>query len=224
MNKLMISTAIAGILALAAPALAQDRGDRGGRDRSQAAQPAQPAAPQQAPAQGNRPQDNGRYGRGSGPAPAAQNTPAPAPAAAATAPNNDRRAQGNDNRGNDRRDFGNNNNNRNFGNNNNRGPTFGNNNRGARQDFSAFHRNFTAPRRFHTVTYRRPSGWYSHRWTFGEMLPSLFWAPQYWLNDYDYYGLAPPPPGTVWVRDGDDALLIDRYTGEIIQVDYSVFF
>ena len=34
----------------------------------------------------------------------------------------------------------------------------------------------------------------------------------------------PPPPGTVWVRYGRDALLIDRYTGEVIQVEYSVFY
>jgi hypothetical protein len=34
----------------------------------------------------------------------------------------------------------------------------------------------------------------------------------------------PPPPGTVWVRDNTDALLIDRYTGEVIEVDYNVFY
>ena len=33
----------------------------------------------------------------------------------------------------------------------------------------------------------------------------------------------PPMPGTVWVRYGDDALLIDRYTGEVIQVAYGIF-
>jgi Ni/Co efflux regulator RcnB len=30
-------------------------------------------------------------------------------------------------------------------------------------------------------------------------------------------------PGTVWVRYGDDALLIDQYTGEVIQVAYGIF-
>ena len=34
----------------------------------------------------------------------------------------------------------------------------------------------------------------------------------------------PPPPDAVWVRYGDDALLIDRYTGEVIQVEYGVFY
>ena len=64
---------------------------------------------------------------------------------------------------------------------------------------------------------RRPiagrTGWYAQRWTYGQILPSLFWAQDYWLNDYNDFGLVPPPPGTVWVRDGNDALLIDQQSG-----------
>jgi Ni/Co efflux regulator RcnB len=98
-------------------------------------------------------------------------------------------------------------------------------NRGGRQDFSSYHRNFSAPQHYHAPSsYRRPRGWYARRWTFGEILPSLFWAQDYWLNDYNDFGLMSPPPGTVWVRDGEDALLIDRDSGEIIQVEYSVFY
>jgi Ni/Co efflux regulator RcnB len=58
---------------------------------------------------------------------------------------------------------------------------------------------------------------------FGEFLPVSFWAPSYWLNDYMAYALAPPPYGAVWVRVGDDALLVDRVSGEIITVEYGVF-
>jgi Ni/Co efflux regulator RcnB len=93
-----------------------------------------------------------------------------------------------------------------------------------RRDFSQWHRNFNAPRRFQAPAYRRPSGWYAHRWTFGEILPALFWARDYWLTDYYDFGLMPPPPGTVWVRYGQDALLIDEYSGEVIQVEYGVFY
>jgi Ni/Co efflux regulator RcnB len=160
-------------------------------------------------------------------------------------PENDRRALGNDqrgpdNRGPDNRDFGNrgpdnrgpgNNDRRAFGN-DRRGPDnndrriFGNDRGGpdSRRDFGAFQRNFNAPRRFRAQVYNRPRGWYPHRWTYGEILPSLFWAPDYWLTDYYDYGLEPPPPGTVWVRDGSDALLIDRFSGQIIQVAYGVFY
>jgi hypothetical protein len=33
-----------------------------------------------------------------------------------------------------------------------------------------------------------------------------------------------PPPGTVWVRYGSDAVLIDRDTGEVIRVVYNIFY
>ena len=98
---------------------------------------------------------------------------------------------------------------------------------GGRHDFRGFgdfHQNFNAPRHFHAGAYRRPPGWYPHRWVFGEFLPSAFWARDYWLMDYVDFGLPPPPYGAVWVRYGDDALLIDEDTGEIITVEYGVFY
>jgi len=96
-----------------------------------------------------------------------------------------------------------------------------------RHDFSNFrdyHRNFRASRRFRGPDYRRPSGWYDHRWTFGEFLPSAFWARDYWLSDYGAYDLPPPPYGAMWVRVGNDALLVDRDSGEVITVQYDVFY
>lgn len=95
------------------------------------------------------------------------------------------------------------------------------------RDFSNFryyHQNMRADRRFRGPAYHRPPGWYYQRWSFGQILPSIFWGQQYWLSDFDDYDLPPPPPGTVWVRYGDDALLIDRYSGEIITVQYGVFY
>ena len=91
-------------------------------------------------------------------------------------------------------------------------------------NFGALHRNFTAPRRFHAGAYHRPHGYYAHRWSFGERLPTAFFVRNYWIDDFYDYGLMDPPPGTVWVRYGDDALLVDEYTGEVIQVEYNVFF
>jgi Ni/Co efflux regulator RcnB len=98
---------------------------------------------------------------------------------------------------------------------------------GPRHDFSGFrdyHRDFNASRRFNAPGYRRPAGWYEHRWSFGELLPSAFWARDYWLDDFQAYDLPPPPYGAVWVRVGNDALLVDEDTGEIITVAYSVFY
>jgi Ni/Co efflux regulator RcnB len=90
--------------------------------------------------------------------------------------------------------------------------------------FNSMRRVFNAPRRFRLGTYRRPSGWYYHRWTFGEFLPAFFFTSNYWILDWGNFYLDPPPPGTVWVRVGDDALLIDRYTGEVIEVVYGIFY
>lgn len=103
----------------------------------------------------------------------------------------------------------------------------GNERRGERRDFSGvrnFHQNFRAERRFRAAPYRQPRGFYVHRWSWGETLPSLFWARPYWILDFEDYDLPPPPFGAVWVRVGDDALLIDQYDGMIIEVDYGVFY
>jgi Ni/Co efflux regulator RcnB len=96
-------------------------------------------------------------------------------------------------------------------------------NRGA-GDRRGFGQDFRSQRRYQFGQYQRPSGWYAHSWRNGEILPSLFWAQNYWLNDYWMFGLSPPPYGYVWVRNGPDALLIDRTTGAIVEVIDGVFY
>lgn len=91
-------------------------------------------------------------------------------------------------------------------------------------DRRGFGNSFDAGRRFHGGAYHRPPGWYPHRWIIGDILPALFWAQDFWLTDYWIYDLSPPPYGYVWVRDGTDALLIDRQTGEVVEVIYGVFY
>ena len=222
MTRLLISTAVAGLLALGGTARAQGD-DHRGRDagHDQAARPAPQAAPAAAARPDNRGHMDQRPGAPAQAAPAAApvsragirghgpgNTPAPANAMRGPAPNNATR-------GPDNRSAG--------PSNAIRGPAPGN--RGARPNYSSYQRNFSAPHHYRAPSsYRRPNGWYAQRWTYGQILPSLFWAQDYWLSNYYDYGLMPPPPGTVWVRDGDDALLIDRDSGEIIQVEYSVFY
>jgi len=91
-------------------------------------------------------------------------------------------------------------------------------------DFGKFHRNIQAARHYHLPVYTRPQGWYVHRWVYGDRLPPAFFARNYWLGDWAMFGLMPPPDGCVWVRVGDDALLIDEYDGEVIQVVYGLFY
>jgi Ni/Co efflux regulator RcnB len=90
-------------------------------------------------------------------------------------------------------------------------------------DRQTYQRNFTASRQFHWHNYNRPNGWYYQRWTYGEIFPRIFWAEDYWLTDYWMFDLPIPPYGYVWVRYGDDALLIDRYNGEVLEVEYGLF-
>lgn len=85
--------------------------------------------------------------------------------------------------------------------------------------------NIRAPHRFHAPrAYVRPTGWYSHRWVYGERLPRAFFAPDYFILDFAAFGLISPWDGYEWVRYGDDALLIDVETGEVIRVEYDVFY
>jgi Ni/Co efflux regulator RcnB len=91
-------------------------------------------------------------------------------------------------------------------------------------DVRALRRNFTAPRRFHHGAYIRPAGWYPHRWVYGERLPAAWYGRSYWIVNFSLFGLAYPPDGYEWIRVGDDALLVDIYTGEVIRVEYAVFF
>jgi Ni/Co efflux regulator RcnB len=93
-----------------------------------------------------------------------------------------------------------------------------------RPDYSKWRRAVTSPRRFHIGTYHAPRGYHYRRWNYGQFLPSAYWARSFWLSNFVAYGLFAPPPDAVWVRYGPDALLIDRYTGEIISVQYNVFY
>jgi Ni/Co efflux regulator RcnB len=91
-------------------------------------------------------------------------------------------------------------------------------------DRRAYQRNAYAHRKFRHGVYHRPPGWYYRRWSYGQILPFIFFSQNYWLNDWYYYDLPAPPYGYEWVRYGDDAILVDVRTGMILQVMYGVFY
>jgi len=84
--------------------------------------------------------------------------------------------------------------------------------------------NWTASRRYHNGAYVPPSGWYYRRWAYGQTFPPRFWTRNYWITSWADFGLMVPPFGYQWVRYGSDALLIDTGTGQILQVQYGVFY
>jgi Ni/Co efflux regulator RcnB len=96
--------------------------------------------------------------------------------------------------------------------------------RPSRAQIGRLRKNITAVHRFHAGVYRAPPGFHYQRWGFGAFLPAVYFAPSFWISDWLAYDLFAPPYGYVWVRYGPDALLIDEYTGEIVQADYGVFY
>lgn len=92
-----------------------------------------------------------------------------------------------------------------------------------RYDPRYYPRQFHSPQRYRGYNYRPPPGFYSRSWVFGDILPRAWWTPDYRLNSWWDYGLPIPPIGYEWVRVGDDALLVDIYSGRVVQVAYDIF-
>ena len=97
------------------------------------------------------------------------------------------------------------------------------NNRPATVDRGAYQHNYQAARSYRIGPYRRPAGWVSRQWSYGQYLPRAFWASQYIIGDYWLFALEVPPAGYEWVRYGPDAILVNVATGQILQVKYGVF-
>jgi Ni/Co efflux regulator RcnB len=91
-------------------------------------------------------------------------------------------------------------------------------------DRNNYHKNITAERRFHWGVYRAPRGYEYRRWSYGERLPGIYFGQDYWITNYLNFGLPWAPDGCEWVRFGPDAILVDIDTGEILEVEYGVFY
>lgn len=68
-----------------------------------------------------------------------------------------------------------------------------------------------------------PPGFAPRRWTYGEVLPWTWWTPRYRIESWWNFGLPVPPVGFAWVRLGRDAVLVDLWTGRVVQVAFSLF-
>jgi hypothetical protein len=77
--------------------------------------------------------------------------------------------------------------------------------------------------RFHIGIYYDPFGWSYRPYQIGWRLWPGYYGRQYWINDPYQYRLPFAPAGTVWVRYWDDALLVDTWSGEVIDVIHNFF-
>jgi Ni/Co efflux regulator RcnB len=76
---------------------------------------------------------------------------------------------------------------------------------------------------FRAAPFYYPGGWGYRRWAVGQFLPGLFLTQGYFIGNWAAYSLGPPPPGLQWVRYGPDALLVNVYTGQVVDTVYGVF-
>jgi len=77
---------------------------------------------------------------------------------------------------------------------------------------------------FHIGPYYSPYRSYGYnRFDIGFFLEPLFFSRNYWIGDPWQYRLPPAPPGTQWVRYYNDVLLVDVYSGEVIDAIYDFF-
>jgi hypothetical protein len=77
---------------------------------------------------------------------------------------------------------------------------------------------------YHIGRYYAPYRNYSYRrLSIGFSLNSLFYSDRYWINDPWQYRLPEAYGPYRWVRYYDDALLVDIYSGEVVDVIYDFF-
>ncbi|MES2119701.1 MAG: RcnB family protein [Pseudomonadota bacterium] len=76
---------------------------------------------------------------------------------------------------------------------------------------------------FRLGLYFDPFGWGYQRYNIGWRLWPSYYGSNFWIDDPWSYRLPYAPPGTRWVRYYDDAILVDMWSGEVVDVIYDFF-
>lgn len=76
---------------------------------------------------------------------------------------------------------------------------------------------------FHFGFYSDPFGWDYFRYGVGWRLWPSYYRNSFWLNDPWRYRLPPAYGPYRWIRYYDDALLVNIYSGQVVDVEYDVF-
>ena len=71
---------------------------------------------------------------------------------------------------------------------------------------------------FHVGLYYDPYGWDYSPFQIGWRLWPNYYSSNFWINDPWMYRLPYAPPGLVWVRYWNDALLVDTWSGTVVDV------
>ncbi len=76
---------------------------------------------------------------------------------------------------------------------------------------------------FHVGFYIDPFGWGYHRYNIGWRLWPSYYSSNYWLDDPAMYALPYAPWPYRWVRYYNDAMLVNVFTGQVVDVMYDFF-
>ena len=76
---------------------------------------------------------------------------------------------------------------------------------------------------FHLGVYFDPFNWGYQPFSIGWRLWPNYYSSNYWINDPWQYRLPYAPPGTRWIRYYNDALLVDTYSGEVVDAIRNFF-
>ena len=71
--------------------------------------------------------------------------------------------------------------------------------------------------------YFDPFGWGYRPYSIGWRMWPSYYRSSFWLNDPWMYRLPPAYAGTRWIRYYNDAILVDSWTGEVVDVIYDFF-
>jgi Ni/Co efflux regulator RcnB len=88
--------------------------------------------------------------------------------------------------------------------------------------YKEYRRSVTVTHHYHEAAFVAPSGYTYTRYDLGQRVPMTLVAQPYELR-YQTYGLQMPPAELAWVRVGNDALLVNRRDGEVVQTQYGIF-
>lgn len=95
-----------------------------------------------------------------------------------------------------------------------------NDRRYAWRDWRYANRNlFRLPRYYAPYGY----GYGYQRFSIGLFLDQMLFGQRYWISDPFHYRLPPAPYGTQWIRYYNDVILVDVYTGEVLDVIHDFF-
>jgi Ni/Co efflux regulator RcnB len=89
--------------------------------------------------------------------------------------------------------------------------------------YQQYRRTITTTKHYDAGAFVAPSGYTYTRYAIGQHVKGDLLGNNYVLTGYGTYELQAPPSGLTWIRVGDDALLVDRKTGEVVESDYGLF-